>query len=130
MSTCPPGALLSEAAQFIGLTPHLLEAAKAGLLCRILQSLDPMATCNVSDLLASTGCLACLTPQQLQIIQTQLLCEILHVDTQVSNSGVECGTVDPVADPGVNCKVYYRSDTGAFWIWRESTAAWVKIVGP
>jgi hypothetical protein len=130
MATCPPGTLLADAACFVCLDAHQLEAAKAALLCQILKNLDPMASCNVSDLMANAGCLTCLPPAALQVVQTQLLCEILHANNQVSNSGVECGTVDPVADPGVECKIYYRSDTGAVWIWRESTAAWVKVVGP
>ena len=58
-------------------------------------------------------CFSCIPPGM-------LLQALVYLAAQVSIGGasrVTCGTVDPVAAPANGCGVYYRTDTGAFFLW-------------
>lgn len=126
MAVCSPQTLLNDAACFACLqnAPGMLELVKTSLLCRILQALDPMATCDVQSLLNDAACFSCLqnAPGMLDIIQAQLLCNISEAISGGGASGITCGTEDPTEAPSGTCGVYYRTDTGAVFIWDGS--AW------
>lgn len=104
-----------------------VKLVEVALLCRVLRALDPMATCNVQDLLNEAQCFLCLSPQQWELIKLQLLCNIEAASGGgISGGSILCGLVDPVADPGVACAVFYRTDTGSIWLW--DGAAWQQKV--
>jgi len=130
MATCTTSELLQEAACFNCLSPGQLELVKAVLLCRILQSNDPMASCDVQGLLRDANCFSCLFPFQLQLIQTQLLCEILSSGGGGGSSCLLCGAADPVVDPACECALFYNRTTGSFWYWDDTGVSWVRLIGP
>jgi hypothetical protein len=129
MATCNPNTLLAGAGAIAALNQKMAFNVIAALLCRILQTLNPMATCNVGELVAEAQCFACLPQNQLLMLIAQLLC---NIDTTIAGaSNVMCDTVDPTTGPPYgNCAVYYRPDNGAVWIWRSATADWLQIIAP
>lgn len=123
MATCSPQALLDDAAAFAAIPRGMLDVIQTALLCRIAQGLG--MSCNAQSLIDDAACFACLSPGELALVQLQLLCNIATALSGGSGSifGVICGTSDPVAAPSGACGIYYRTDTGAMFIW--TGAAWV-----
>jgi hypothetical protein len=86
-----------------------------------------MATeCNVQELVNSGNCFSCLTPKQLAYIQTQLLCDVLSALATPGSSVVTGGVVNPTTAPSGTYGIYYRTDTGAVWVWNGT--AWIPGV--
>ena len=88
-----------------------------------------MATCDVDALLAEAkeSRICCLNMQQKQVLMIQLLCEIYNAGGGGGGGtgGVLCGLLDPpVADPGVNCAVYYHLSNGKMWQWNDPAGTW------
>lgn len=124
MAQCSTTNLLSQASCFACLAADQLQMVIASLLCQILKAANPMANCDVSTLLQEAKCFqSCTAPAQLLLIQTQLLCNIWAAGGGMGAGLILCGTADPVDPPTGNCAIYYRTDTGAIWIWDGS--AWV-----
>lgn len=131
MAACSTEELLSEASCFACYPSPQLDLMRMVMLCRWLKLLDPMANCSPSSLLEDAACFGCHTAGELLIIQTQLLCEILQAGGGTGSSCILCGTVDPVADPDCDCAYYYRTDTGAEWIWDDAAGLWRQLLaGP
>jgi hypothetical protein len=127
MANCDVQSLVSEANCFNGLYDiRQIQLVNLALLCRILQTQDPMATCDVNTLMESAKCFDCLSEFQLAMLQAQLLCEIQAGGGTGGGSGVTCGVVNPVAAPTGTCGIYYRTDTGSIWLW--DGAAWQQKI--
>lgn len=90
-----------------------------------------MADCDPSTWLASTGRMSDSSRHDLLRMILGVLCEILQAGGIGGNSCITCGTSDPVADPDCTCAFYYRTDTGAEWIWDDGGSQWLQILaGP
>ena len=89
--------------------------------------------CDVKSLAAASACFNCISDLKLfAAIQTQLLCDILAAVTggTPGASGVICGNLNPpVADPGVDCQLYYNETTGGLWYWANPSGIWVQLIG-
>lgn len=132
MAVCSPQALFQESPCFSNLDgPGQWEAIKLTLLCRILQSLDPMATCNVQELMTSAKFFfPVVMSGQGQALELQLLCDILANggggggSQQVfSGSGAPVGL--QVGQNALLPGVYYDTDPGGLtYVWNASTGGW------
>lgn len=121
MATCSINTLSAEAVTFQSVDPGQLPAVMAALLCRILQTLDPMATCNVSELMAEGKCFNCVDPGTLQVLIAQLLCNISDAIGGAMGGGVTCGAGVPTVAPAGGCGLYLRTN-GQVWIY--TAGAW------
>lgn len=133
MASCDPQTLLASANAFAALPWGLLEAAKAVLLCKILQTNNPMASCDVQSLLKDAACFACLQPFQMQLVQTQLLCEILHAGGS-STTCLVCQSGPPVLPATCECSLSWDSNPnsatfGSFWFWDNTDQQWIPFIG-
>ena len=99
------------------------------LLCRWLQTLDPMANCSVDSLLSDAACFACLDEGERSIVRTQLMCEILQAGGGTGSVCIRCGSGPPAFDPNCDCAFYYDPATGEEWLWDESGGAWRQQAG-
>lgn len=106
-----------------------MAAVTAALLCRILQTLDPVATCDISTLIESGKCFMCLDDRAMKAVQLQLLCEILDASGgSGTGTGVDCGIVDPTIDPGVSCQIFYNTANSTLWSWNDVAGAWESLI--
>lgn len=124
MADTTVNALLAAAKcyQCAGVNPQLL---KLGLLKQIALSLDDMADTSVNALLEAAKCYNC-SGVNLLLLELGLLKVILDAGGMGGGSGgVLCGVLDPpVADPGIDCCLYYNTATGGMWQWNDGTGAW------
>ena len=84
-----------------------------------------MADTSVNGLMGEAKCYVCLTPEQRQLAALGMLKQIVDAG---SWGGIACGTADPAADPGVDCRWYIRTDTAQAWYWDDATGTWIQII--
>ncbi len=127
MANCSASELVLAGKCFLALTQQQREAVFAALLCKILQTSNPMAHCDATQLMADAKCFACLPPNQVQAIQTQLLCEILHSGGTGETCIVCLENTDAPVDPApCPCSIAYNLQ-GQFWFWNNLTNSWFPI---
>ena len=119
---------MADATCFTCLDTQQTGAIIISLLVQILQHYDPMASSDVDTLMADSVCFTCLEPRQMGAIQTQLLSAIYEAITTGGASGVGCGAVDPVGDPGMACGLYYNTVTSALFYWDDGAGVWYPLV--
>lgn len=78
--------------------------------------------------MAEGKCFLCLDAKSAMAIQLQLLCNILAASGSTVASGVTCGLVDPVADPGVTCQLYVNTADGTLWNWDDAFGVWRGLI--
>lgn len=126
MAVSSPNELMADATCFTCLEDRQTGAIIISLLVQILQHYNPMASSDVDTLMADAVCFTCLEPRQMAAVQLQLLGQIAD---SVANGGiVQCGAVDPVADPGVPCALYYNTVTSDLFYWDDGAGVWYPLV--
>lgn len=113
---------------YLCLSDKQLAAVTTVVLCKILQTLDPMATCNISDLLVESQEYLFLGAREMQAVQTVLLCQLYQQAINLGASGVVIDTVDPAADPGVESQIWINRTSGSVWYWNDTTGSWVLLI--
>jgi len=76
MASCDIQELIDDGKCYFALNAGEQEVVKLALLCRILQTLDPLATCNIQDLLDDGKCFFGLSSGAQEVTELQLLCDI------------------------------------------------------
>jgi len=118
--------LLSQAKCHIcHLSPGHVWYAILAALCHI-RDIEPMST-DAKTLMNEAKCLMCkIPPGVLPYAILATLCSIL-TDGALGGS-VSYGTSDPTETPTGDSGIYYRTDTGAVWIWNSATSSWDPII--
>jgi hypothetical protein len=121
--------LLSEVKCYACQPPGIWQLLKLGLLRQILLAHDAMADTSVNTLLENVKCYECIPPGMWHLLELALLQAILAAGGGGGGTGgVLCGVVNPVADPGVACAFYYRTDTLELWSWDDGAGTWAQII--
>jgi len=128
MAACDLTELMPDTGCYLCLSDAQMRAVQIILLCRVLQTLDPMASCDVSDLLADANEFLHLGVRELLAIQAALMCEISQTASGLTASGVVISTADPVADPGVESQIWINRTSGQVWYWNDTTGTWILLI--
>lgn len=94
------------------------------VLCKILQSNDPMATCDAETLVHDARCLC--IPEGLQLrVLISVLCRILTLVEEGGIGGVTCGAGVPTAVPATGCG-FYLQNNGV--VWGYTNGMWNQLI--
>lgn len=107
-----PQDIATDARCFQCIPPGMQLQALVYLYAQIAGVTDPQT------IVEGAKCFSCIPPGM-------LLQALVYLAAQVASGGasrVTCGTADPVTAPANGCGIYYRSDTGAIFLW--DGAAW------
>lgn len=110
-----PQDIATDARCFQCIPPGMQLQALVYLYAQIAGVTDPQT------IIEGARCFSCIPPGM-------LLQALVYLAAQIASGGgtggaVTCGVADPVAAPSGSCGVFYRTDTGAVWIW--DGANWV-----
>ena len=81
--------------------------------------------CDIQTLVNESQCIMdCMGKSQMDAAELSILCNLLQSGGGTGTGSVLCGNGAPVADPGVNCAIYYDLTQGDIYKWRDSTGLW------
>jgi hypothetical protein len=105
-----PDQIAAAARCFDCIPPGYRETAIIYLLGEIAGVTDP------ATIVENAKCYDCI-PAGFRLSAIVYLLDAIVAGGGIGGAGVTCGTTDPVDPPSGSCGLYYRTDTGALFIW-------------
>ena len=122
--------LLADVKCYACLPAGQIQLLTLGLLKQLVEAADPMADTTVNGLLAKAKCYACQSPGIWPLFMLGMLKQLADAGgTTGATGGVLCGVLNPpVADPGIDCCIYYNTATGDWWQWNDGAGTWDEVL--